>query len=245
MAGAGAAPSTPRTPRGSSDGVSFSDAISCTSWLRDIAGSAEAAPTEGLLRFFRTCGGSDKTEEVKSRARLVEQVFPGSPERQQDALKVYYRVLENVLEAEERRSSSQGVEGLLSSNSFHTCMLACASEVVVACYKIITLPFPEVPERLGLKAFDIFKIIQCFVRHEPSLPRGVKRHLVGIEEQVVESLAMAPGSSMLPSLVFAQQALRLGGPRPPRAPQQRARQVIPHIPVIMFSPLRFRRVLHE
>jgi retinoblastoma-like protein 1 len=139
---------------------------------------------------------------------------PDSPEREQEASKIYYRVLENILGAEEHHSS-QGVELLLSSNTFHNCLLACASEVVVACYKIITLPFPEVIELLGLKAFDIFKIIQCFVRHEPSLPRGVKRHFMGIEEQVVESLSMAPGSSMFPSLVFAHQALMLAGPYGP------------------------------
>ena len=80
-------------------------------------------------------------------------------------------------------------------------------QVVVACYRIITMPFPTILDRLGLKAFDIFKIIQCFVKHEPTLPREVKRHLISIEEQVVESLAWEEGSTLYPTLIAAKAQL--------------------------------------
>lgn len=48
----------------------------------------------------------------------------------------------------------------------------------------VTLQFPAVLERLGLPAFDLCKLVGPFVRHEPTLPRELKRHLFSIEERV-------------------------------------------------------------
>jgi len=211
----------------------MSETLSSSTWLRQLASTTLAEPSEDLKRYMRSCD-TDKTEEVVSRVKeLAQVVFPcpvkaegqeasGSgggtegtesmdPEtllqRREEAVKVYYRVLEAVLLGEERRTGSCNMTTLLSSNSFHCCLLACSFEVVVACYRMITMPFPAILERLGLKAFDIFKIIQCFVKHEPTLPREVKRHLISIEEQVVESLAWAEGSSLYPTLIAAKAQL--------------------------------------
>lgn len=48
----------------------------------------------------------------------------------------------------------------------------------------VTLQFPAVLERLALPAFDLCKLVGPFVRHEPTLPRELKRHLFSIEERV-------------------------------------------------------------
>ncbi len=48
----------------------------------------------------------------------------------------------------------------------------------------VTLQFPAVLERLSLPAFDLCKLVGPFVRHEPTLPRELKRHLFSIEERV-------------------------------------------------------------
>ena len=49
------------------------------------------------------------------------------------------------------------------------------------------------------------KIIDPFVRYEPSTPRDLKRHLHSIEEKIVESLAWERGSSLYPLLVMAAE----------------------------------------
>lgn len=51
----------------------------------------------------------------------------------------------------------------------------------------VTLQFPAVLERLALPAFDLCKLVGPFVRHEPTLPRELKRHLFSIEERVCPS----------------------------------------------------------
>ena len=67
----------------------------------------------------------------------------------------------------------------------------------------MTHAFPAVLEKLELHAFDMCKIIDSFVRYEPSTPRDLKRHLHSIEEKIVESLAWERGSSLHPLLVAA------------------------------------------
>ena len=67
----------------------------------------------------------------------------------------------------------------------------------------VTLTFPAVLERLQLKAFDLCKLIETFVRHEPLLPRELKRHLFNIEEKMLEALAFERGSSLYPRLIIA------------------------------------------
>ncbi len=67
----------------------------------------------------------------------------------------------------------------------------------------MTHAFPAVLEKLELHAFDMCKIIDSFVRYEPSTPRDLKRHLHSIEEKIIESLAWERGSSLYPLLVAA------------------------------------------
>lgn len=210
-------PSSPQLSSGGhSHGASMdgmTGALSSTAWLRELSSAVSVEPSKSLLRILRSCC-PDKVDETVARVKeLSEAVFPDEDDggimsqRREEAVKVYYRVLEAVLLGEERRTGVANITGLLNSNSFHRCLLACAAEVIIACYKMIVMPFPEVLERLGLKAFDIFKIIQCFVRHEPTLPRDIKRHLVSIEEQVVESMAWSAGSSLYPTLISAKLQL--------------------------------------
>ena len=52
-------------------------------------------------------------------------------------VKLYYNVLEAMLAAEESRTQRANFTSLLSSNSFHKCLAACAFELIVASYKMV------------------------------------------------------------------------------------------------------------
>ncbi len=52
-------------------------------------------------------------------------------------VKLYYNVLEAMLAAEESRTHRANFTSLLSSNSFHKCLAACAFELIVASYKMV------------------------------------------------------------------------------------------------------------
>jgi len=55
-------------------------------------------------------------------------------------VKLYFRVLEGMLKAEQDRTGRSNFASLLASNSFHKCLAACAFEVVIASYRMVGLP---------------------------------------------------------------------------------------------------------
>lgn len=57
-------------------------------------------------------------------------------------MKVYYEVLEALLVREEKRTQQSNFTSLLTSNSFHQCLLACSAEIVVEAHKMVTAEMP-------------------------------------------------------------------------------------------------------
>lgn len=129
-------------------------------------------------------------------------------QRRTEALKLYYRVLGSMCRAESQRLHCDNLSALLINERFHRCMLACSAELVLATYKTVSLNFPAVLEPTGITAFDAWKVIESFVRHEETLPRELKRHLNSIEEKILEKLAWEKGSSMYNSLIVAKSHLQ-------------------------------------
>ena len=52
-------------------------------------------------------------------------------------VKLFYRVLESMLKAEQDRTGRSSFGSLLSSASFHKCLAACCFEVVIASYRMV------------------------------------------------------------------------------------------------------------
>ena len=67
------------------------------------------------------------------------------------------------------------------------------------------LPFPAVLDRLGLKAFDMCKLVDSFVRAEPGLLKEVRKHLFSVQERILDSLAWQRGSSLYTIMKLACQ----------------------------------------
>ncbi|MCO5592648.1 hypothetical protein L7F22_046651 [Adiantum nelumboides] len=196
-------------------------------WLRTVIAPLSPEPSSSLLRFFQSCD-SDVTKQVKSRAQiLLEAIFSSekkitwgvagglaaldsswAEQRRLEALKLYYRVLGCMCQAEAQRLHCENLSALLVNERFHRCMLACSAELVLATYKTVSLNFPAVLEPTGITSFDVWKVIESFVQHEETLPRELKRHLNSIEEKILEKLAWEKGSSFYNSLVIAKPNLQ-------------------------------------
>jgi len=126
--------------------------------------------------------------------------------QREEAVKLYLLSLEAILDGERPTASgpNDSVQILLSSPPFHKSLMACVLEICIASHDLLAFSelhsFPIVIERLGIQPFDLSKVISHFVRHQPSLPRELQRHLFSIEERIVESLAWFPGSSLYPMI---------------------------------------------
>ncbi|XP_010081769.1 PREDICTED: retinoblastoma-associated protein-like, partial [Pterocles gutturalis] len=177
-----------------------------------ILNSAPDKPSDTLIRYFNNCTVNPKDSILKRveslghifKKKFAEAVGQGCAEigsqRYKLGVRLYYRVMESMLKSEEERLSVQNFSKLLNDNIFHTSLLACAVEVVMATYgrnasqtdgtsAETDLSFPWILSVFDLKAFDFYKVIESFIKAETSLTREMIKHLERCEHQIMESLA--------------------------------------------------------
>ncbi|XP_032535227.1 retinoblastoma-associated protein [Chiroxiphia lanceolata] len=184
-----------------------------------ILNSAPDKPSDTLITYFNNCTVNPHDSILKRvesldhifKKKFAEAVGQGWAEigsqRYKLGVRLYYRVMESMLKSEEERLSVQNFSTLLNDNIFHTSLLACAVEVVMATYgrnasqsdgtsAETDLSFPWILNVFDLKAFDFYKVIESFIRAEPSLTREMIKHLERCEHRIMESLAWQSGSPL-------------------------------------------------
>ncbi|NXL89004.1 RB protein, partial [Alectura lathami] len=187
--------------------------------LMMILNSATDKPSDTLMAYFNNCTVNPKDSILKRveslghtfKKKFAEAVGQGCAEigsqRYKLGVRLYYRVMESMLKSEEERLSVHNFSKLLNDNIFHTSLLACALEVVMATYGRTAsqsdgtsaetdLSFPWILNVFDLKAFDFYKVIESFIKAEPSLTRDMIKHLERCEHRIMESLAWQSDSPL-------------------------------------------------
>ncbi|XP_060640827.2 retinoblastoma-associated protein [Anolis sagrei] len=206
-----------------------------------ILNSASDKPSENLISYFNNCTVNpthDVVERIENLGRVFKERFAEAvgqrcaeigSQRYRLGVRLYYRVMESILKSEEKRLSIHNFSKLLNNNIFHASLLACSLEVVLATYGTSTnasqgdsvnmetnLSFPWIINILGLKAFDLYKVIESFIKAEPSLTREMIKHLECCEHQIMESLAWQSDSPLFE--LIKQSKERDGQPDEPEPP---------------------------
>uniref|UniRef100_A0A673KDS8 Retinoblastoma-associated protein-like n=1 Tax=Sinocyclocheilus rhinocerous TaxID=307959 RepID=A0A673KDS8_9TELE len=166
--------------------------------LRVDLTSASDQPSSNLLVYYKNCT-VDPTEEIRKRVEELGQVF----------IKRFAQAVgqhcEGLGRKEEKRLSVQNFSKLLNNAAFHTSLLACALEVVMATYvgksflvdSVETdLCFPWILDVFQLPAFDFYKVIESFIKAEPTLKHDMMKHLEQCEHVIMESLAWKADSPL-------------------------------------------------
>ncbi|NWU83301.1 RB protein, partial [Onychorhynchus coronatus] len=185
-----------------------------------ILNSAPDKPSDTLITYFNNCTVNPHDSILKRVERLdhifkkkfAEAVGQGWAEigsqRYKLGVRLYYRVMESMLKSVRQvLITSFLFSTLLNDNIFHTSLLACAVEVVMATYgrnasqsdgtsAETDLSFPWILNVFDLKAFDFYKVIESFIKAEPSLTREMIKHLERCEHRIMESLAWQSGSPL-------------------------------------------------
>ncbi|XP_070588442.1 retinoblastoma-associated protein isoform X2 [Erythrolamprus reginae] len=187
--------------------------------LMIILNSASDTPSENLLFYFNNCTVNPHESIVRRiehmgiifKNKFAEAVGQGCAEigsqRYKIGVRLYYRVMESLLKSEEKRLSVHNFSKLLNNDIFHISLLACALELVMATYgtsrnasqsmNIETdLSFPWIINILDLKAFELYMIVESFIKAEPSLTREMIKHLECCEHKIMESLAWQSNSPL-------------------------------------------------
>lgn len=203
--------------------------MTISNWFQTTISPLPSIPSADLEIFLSSCDINVKDDIMRRANIILEAIFPvsdngklsvrgslsigsfignsWSDERRSESLKLYLRVLESVCKSESRKLNGTSLSCLLANERFHRCMIACSAELVSARYLASSKLFPMVMDRTGITAFDLSKVIETFIRHESSLPRELKRHLNSLEEQLLESMVWAKGSSLYNYLIVARPSL--------------------------------------
>ncbi|KAM5207998.1 retinoblastoma-like protein 2 isoform 2-T2 [Hipposideros larvatus] len=167
------------------------------------------APSEKLEQMLRTCS-RDPTQAIANRLKEMFEIYSQHFQPDEDfnncakeiaskhfhfAEMLYYKVLESVIEQEQKRLGDTDLSGILEQDAFHRSLLACCLEVVTFSYK----PpgnFPFITEIFDVPLYHFYKVIEVFIRAEDGLCREVVKHLNEIEEQILDHLAWKPESPL-------------------------------------------------
>ncbi|XP_057677210.1 retinoblastoma-associated protein [Corythoichthys intestinalis] len=195
--------------------------------LRGDLTSRGDQPSPNLARYFKNC----TVDPAQDILRLLETLGPKFSQRFAEAVgprcislgrqrfnlgvKLYYKVMEAMLKSEEKRLSEQNFSKLLNNSKFHTSLLACALEVVMATYGessfktggynhgrnaddpgAANLCFPWILDVLDLSAFDFYKVIESFIKADATLIKDIVKHLEACENLIMERIAWKTGSPL-------------------------------------------------
>ncbi|KAF7697086.1 retinoblastoma-associated protein [Silurus meridionalis] len=197
--------------------------------LRVELTSVSDRPSVILMGYFKNCTvdpSEDITKRVDRLTQLFCQKFAQAVGQRCEGLgkkrftlgvQLYYKVMESMLKSEEKRLSVQNFSTLLNNDAFHSSLLACALEVVLATYvgyslknggsesPEMNLCFPWILDVFQLHAFDFYKVIESFIKAEPTLKHEMVEHLGRCEQQIMESIAWKSGSLLFELLRLSRE----------------------------------------
>jgi Retinoblastoma-associated protein A domain/Retinoblastoma-associated protein B domain/Domain of unknown function (DUF3452) len=194
-------PPRPLLPRAGSTGgplppsTPISTSMGLLAWLKHTLAAVPAEPSAVLDGFLRECRQPNvretivqRVEELLTRVRTLGKLAPAddSEERLRLGVRLYYRIMQQMLVSEEKRLKARDFTALLAHDNFHRSLLATCLEVVFFCYQMQHRLFPYLLERFELNGFHLFKLLENVILHEKTLPRSVVHHLLRVEEAIVE-----------------------------------------------------------
>ena len=211
-----------------------SEAMRTTQWVREttapylaLAEAPEFSGAPAALTELLVGEGEGDPQRAALAGRIhqfvldqAEKIIPApgtsggtqAGKRRREGVALYYATLHCMLASEQARkggpAAARDLSGILKNKQLHVALVAFAFELIAAAYKIVSITFPTVLERLDICTFDLSKVIEPLVRPDTgiNLPKDLLRHLSAIEERSLELLAWKPGSSLYKYLAEARGA---------------------------------------
>jgi len=118
-------------------------------------------------------------------------------DKQHQIMNLYYKILEELLVQEERKTRKPNLQEILRNENFHRALLACSIEVVFFINNYSNLSFQKLLDLCKIPAFEFWRIISSFMTFDPKMPHALKKHFYDIELRIIMKLAWKKDSSIL------------------------------------------------
>ncbi|XP_065086477.1 retinoblastoma-like protein 1 isoform X2 [Ochlerotatus camptorhynchus] len=198
-----------RSRNAANDGSKFtpiSTANASVTMLRLRLSGYTGEPQGSLKELFKTCA-VDPSNIVRVRLGAMRDKFSSYMREQKWSNRaiavrfdmteaLYYRLLENIIRAEQRRRQINLVRELCCEDMFNQTLLVCSAEIVNYAHNL-QQNFPCILNVFEMAPFIFYRIIEVVVLHHNDLLSGeIIKHLTIIENQCIESLAWASSSPL-------------------------------------------------
>lgn len=107
------------------------------------------------------------------------------------------RILEQLLLKEKARAGMRDFSDMLSNSVFISSVFVCAQETTLYISNDKALTLPQMLKEVNLKAFDLWRILNGFIKYDPHMPKQIKLHFREIEINVVSEFAWEPQSPVV------------------------------------------------
>ena len=189
-------------------------ALEMYSWLNDKTKTKknESGLTPNMERHLSAFESKFK-EEILTRANdLITKVLEHEKEvlasnntsrpenktleKQVQMESLYLRVLEELLNQEERKTKNLNYAEILSTEEFHRALIACSIETVFFIQNNSNVTFVKLLEICEIQPLDFWKIISSFAKFDPQMPLPLKKHLHVLELKILMNLAWKKESAV-------------------------------------------------
>lgn len=191
------------------DGSKFtpiSTANASVTMLRMKLSGYSGEPQGSLKELFKT-SAKDPTIVVGTRLSGMREKFISFMREQNWSARaisarfdmieaLYYRLLEHIIRAEQRRRQNNIVMDLCKEDMFNQTLVVCSAEIVNYAHNL-QQNFPSILTVFEMTPFIFYRIIEMVVLHHNDLLSGeIIKHLRIIENQCTESLAWSSSSPL-------------------------------------------------
>jgi hypothetical protein len=184
-----------------------SRALEMYNWLSDKVRlkKTPSGLTPGMEEYLGIFENRFKDEIVNRANTLVEKVLTYEKEnasknanplsekkikdKQSQMANLYLKVLEELLNQEERKTHSPNYVEILSNDEFHKALIACSIETVFFVNNSSSVAFPKLLELCEIQPFEFWRIIGSFAKFDPQIPPPLKSHLHSLELRIIMNLA--------------------------------------------------------
>uniref|UniRef100_A0A668ACL5 Retinoblastoma 1 n=1 Tax=Myripristis murdjan TaxID=586833 RepID=A0A668ACL5_9TELE len=196
-------------------------AMSSIQQLRVDLTSSGDQPSANLVTYFKNCT-VDPTEEVLKRVETLGQVFGQrfgqavgprcvalGKQRFTLGVRLYYRVMESMLKSVCHLKKKNSLEWLFKLlQPYSTALFDQHVGSTIFGYSSFSedLCFPWILDVFNLAAFDFYKVIESFIKAEPTLSKEIVKHLESCEHLIMENIAWRMGSPLFELLKQTQEA---------------------------------------
>ncbi len=183
--------------------------LKSSDWLQSLVRHVSVEePPKNLVKFFTACNSDTDFLRVSRllmasvRDRMSVLGLEAFSERFVMVQKIYFVLLETLLQSEEERLQQKGTNFtlLLSNEAFHRSLIWCALEMVFYSFRVDKAFYPHNLSMAGVSALDLIKIIESVLRTLKNLSSVMARRLTDIEEHLLEFYAWKRGDALFTQL---------------------------------------------